>query len=298
MKKSLPTVTIGIPALNEYSNLRRLLPNLLSQDFYKTTLKEIIVMSDGSTDNTKNIHKELKDKRIKIISTKKRYGKAYQINKLFKLAKTNSVIVLDADVKLKNHQSLFSLSKTAFLYPNSLVSGVVVPQKPENFIQRIAYSGVNLWDKIRFSGMHSDMYLCEGSIRSFPRNLYKKLIFPSTSADEAFSYIETQRLGFSFKSCRNAIAIYTLPKNLQDFFNQQRRYINSKSIQDNNFSAQITDKFYTIKTKDKVLSLFKGLLENPLYLFIYTVLIIFIKITSLVKPAKTTSLWQVLSSTK
>lgn len=298
MVKKNSTITIAIPALNEYPSLKLLIPYLLNQKFYKATLKEIVILSDGSTDKTNQISKEIKDDRLKILSTKKRQGKAFQINKIFKLSKTDHIILLDADINLKSHRTLFNLSKDAYSHQKCLVSGVVVPQAPKNIVQKVAYSGVSLWDKIRSSGDHSEMYLCEGSIRSFPKSLYKKLIFPHTSADEAFSYIESQRLGFGFRSCSGAVAKYTLPKTWRDFYHQQRRYANSQSIQNQNFSSNLVDKYYTIKTKNKITSLLKEFLLNPAYLSLYTLFIIFIKITTTVKPAKFSSLWKVLKSTK
>ena len=298
MDRKIKTITIGLPSINEYQNLKNLVPVLLKQKYYKSVLKEVVVLSDGSTDNTKNLAKEIKDKRLKIIVSKNRHGKPYQINKLFARTDSDYIVLLDADIALKSQRTLLNLTKTAISNSKCLVSGLVLPKEPKNFIQKVAYAGVHLWDKLRLSGDHSEMYLCEGSIRCFPKSLYKKLVFPKTSADEAFSYIESLRLGFGFKSCRQALACYTLPKTLGDYYRQQRRYSNSQNIQQNNFKNKNVNQFYSIKTPHKLFSLIQELFANPIYTIAYLIFILFVKISLQVSPAKTSSKWQILKSTK
>ena len=52
-------VSVGIMAFNEEKNMGRLLKALLSQELKKVRIEEIIVVSDGSTDKTNEIVKEL-----------------------------------------------------------------------------------------------------------------------------------------------------------------------------------------------------------------------------------------------
>src|SRR3989338_9351893 len=55
--KKHPSVSIVIPAYNEEKNIITTLTSLTKLDYPKNRL-EIIVVDDGSTDNTKNIVKE------------------------------------------------------------------------------------------------------------------------------------------------------------------------------------------------------------------------------------------------
>jgi len=53
--KKLITVSIGIPAYNEEANIGKLLSSLIKQKEAGFIIKEIIVVSDQSTDKTDEI---------------------------------------------------------------------------------------------------------------------------------------------------------------------------------------------------------------------------------------------------
>lgn len=298
MKIKLPTVTIGIPAYNEYQNLKSLLIEILSQKSDKFILKEIIILSDGSTDYTKNLKKQFKTLKLKILRSSKRLGKPYRINQLFKIINTDIVIVFDADIHLSNNLVLQNLVSSSLKKKSSMVSGFALPNQPKSVTEQIAYAGVQIWDRIRLNKKQSDMYRCEGSIRAFSKTLYKKITFPSTSADEAFSYINTKSLGGNFIFNQKAVIYYNLPKSIKDYIAQQRRYSNSQNIQQENFSGIKVNSFYSVRKADKFWSTLENFKINPFYTSIYLIVIFLIKISIFINPEKHSSLWKVLSTTK
>ena len=95
-----PLISVLIPARNEEENIKRCLVSLTKQD-YKNI--EILVLDDGSLDNTAGVVKELseKDHRIKLYSgdlLKKGWlGKSYACWQLSKHAKGDYLIFTDAD---------------------------------------------------------------------------------------------------------------------------------------------------------------------------------------------------------
>ncbi len=95
-----PLVSIVICAKNEAENLRKFLPRILSQNYRS---KEIVLVNDGSTDNTLEIMQEFQKRnstfRIIIISnTKKLYiGKKEALLKGVKAASGDLVLLTDAD---------------------------------------------------------------------------------------------------------------------------------------------------------------------------------------------------------
>lgn len=293
-----PTLTIGIPALNEYKNLNRLLLEIKKQNLKGVRKVDIAIMSDGSTDETKTLEKNNYGLSVKIYTTRKRYGKPYQVNKLFTICNSDLIVILDADITLSNNRVLSGLISAASINKKALVSGVAIPETPKNLIQKIAYAGVCIWDRIRFSGKHSKLYLCEGSIRCFPKSLYKRLKFPSTSADEAYSYLAAKKLNYGFLSSAKSVVRYHLPENTRDYYLQLRRYLNSKNIQTLNFSEQDINKEYDIHYREKLNALFENFKQDPLYTFLYALFVFFVKITVHLKPARHSSRWLILNSTK
>lgn len=92
-KENLPTVSILIPAYNEEATIKDTIQSVLNLDYPKEK-KEIIVLNDGSTDNTEKLAKSFKE--IKVI-TKQNTGKANTLNYGIKIAKNDYIAVVDAD---------------------------------------------------------------------------------------------------------------------------------------------------------------------------------------------------------
>ena len=76
------TISVGIPAYNEAKSIKRVLTSLLAQKEDGFILKEIIVISDGSTDSMAQKVREIKDKRITFIDDKSRRGKSARLDQM------------------------------------------------------------------------------------------------------------------------------------------------------------------------------------------------------------------------
>lgn len=96
--KSFPTVTIAVPCWNEEKTLAATLDSLLSLDYPKDKLS-IIVVDDGSKDNTFAIAKEYVEKYPSQITalTKENGGKHTAVNLALENAKGELFGCLDAD---------------------------------------------------------------------------------------------------------------------------------------------------------------------------------------------------------
>jgi cellulose synthase/poly-beta-1,6-N-acetylglucosamine synthase-like glycosyltransferase len=92
-KENLPTVSILIPAYNEEKTIAGTINSVLNLDYPKDKI-EIIVLNDGSTDNTEKIAKSFKG--IKVI-TKPNSGKADSLNYGINIAKNEFIAAVDAD---------------------------------------------------------------------------------------------------------------------------------------------------------------------------------------------------------
>ena len=95
-----PSISIIVPVLNEEGSLDK---------FYNETIKslneysnwEIIIIDDGSDDESYNIMRKLaeKDNRVSIIQFFKNFGKADALSEGFKQANGDVVITIDADLQ-------------------------------------------------------------------------------------------------------------------------------------------------------------------------------------------------------
>mgnify|MGYP001626231650 CR=1 FL=1 len=98
-------VSIGVCAYNEENNIGNLLNNLCRQFIPKPfIIREIIVVSSGSTDRTDEIVQKIaeKDARVKLVSEEERKGKAHALNLFLERAKGEILVVVSADTEPKN----------------------------------------------------------------------------------------------------------------------------------------------------------------------------------------------------
>ena len=95
-----PKVTVLIAAFNEEREIKQTVLNKLSQD-YPTDLLEILVVSDGSTDRTDEIVRELTRShqgRVSLLRQEPRQGKTQALN--MAVAHVSGEILIFSDAKM------------------------------------------------------------------------------------------------------------------------------------------------------------------------------------------------------
>ena len=89
--------SLGIFAYNEEKNIGNLLEATINQQLKNVEIEEIFIIADGCTDKTVFIAQEYakKDKRIKVLTSRARKGKAGAIN-LFLEKSKNEILVMES----------------------------------------------------------------------------------------------------------------------------------------------------------------------------------------------------------
>jgi glycosyltransferase involved in cell wall biosynthesis len=101
-----PLFSIIIPIYNSSHTIGKTINSVLRQTYRNY---EIIIIDDGSTDNTLNILKKIKDKRIRIFKIKRSGGPAKPRNYGISKSKSNWICFLDSDdLWEKNKLSIIS----------------------------------------------------------------------------------------------------------------------------------------------------------------------------------------------
>jgi glycosyltransferase involved in cell wall biosynthesis len=98
-------LSVIVPAYNEESTIQKVLAKILKEDIF-----EIIVIDDGSTDQTVNLIQKIKSPKIKIIKHAKNSGKGAAIITGIKKARGTHIIIQDADLELdpKDYKKLLT----------------------------------------------------------------------------------------------------------------------------------------------------------------------------------------------
>ena len=89
-----PIFSIIIPTYNSSKTVNKTIRSVLNQSFKRY---EIIIIDDGSTDNTVSKIKNFNDSRIKLIKIQRTGGPAKPRNIGIELAKSNWICFLDSD---------------------------------------------------------------------------------------------------------------------------------------------------------------------------------------------------------
>ncbi|MEM0231342.1 MAG: glycosyltransferase family 2 protein [Candidatus Woesearchaeota archaeon] len=213
-------ISVLVPAYNEEQNIYILLSEIAKQKLKTAEIKEVIVINDGSTDNTERevkkaiAHKILKDK-LKLITFKSRKGKYYAINLFLKIAKSPVLIMESADTIPKRD----AYEKLARNFKNNKVGAVasrIIPLNKKNtffgFTAHLIYK------------IHHELSLKQpkfGEMIAFRNNLIKRIRPTTVDEEEIARLIQQKRLLLKYEP--EAIVYNKSPETIADFINQQKR---------------------------------------------------------------------------
>lgn len=228
-KKGSPTlfsVCIIVPVWNEERTLRGTLESLLALNYPKDKL-EIIVVDDGSTDNTLSIAKEFEhESQIKIFS-KENGGKHTAVN--FGINQTNTELVgcLDAD-SFVDPQALQEIVKV-FQNPEMMaVTPCMVVKTPKTFVQRaqkIEYTIGALLKRI--FGDLSAIQVTPGPFSIFRRKVFEDLgLYKKAYNTEDFEIaLRMHKHGYKIGNAPTAFVYTTTPSTPYKLFKQRLRWV-------------------------------------------------------------------------
>lgn len=296
--KNKRTITIGIPAYNEEANIRNLLLSLLNQKSSSFILKDIIVVSDGSSDNTGLIVKSINDERIKLIELGHRKGPKKAQNAIVKTAKTDVLVMLDADVLPGNKGFIEDIIKPIISDKNvGLVGADTLSLPPSNLLERIIADSHELkksiYKKIRNG---NNVYLCHGRARAFSRKLYPLLNWPELGPEDAYSYLFCIQKEFKFVFAPRAIILFRSPQELPDYLAQSKRFIKGKELIKKYFPGDVIKKEYNVPFLLLARYLIIFFLKNPLTTISFVIIHFYARLT--LKKFNYKSKWEMAESTK
>ena len=95
-----PTVTVLVTVYNEDDKIKARINNILKCEYPKDKL-QILVASDGSTDATDEVVREMRDERVKLFRPKERKGKTDTQNQAIKEVSGEILVFTDADTQFE-----------------------------------------------------------------------------------------------------------------------------------------------------------------------------------------------------
>lgn len=233
MKQTI-TVSVGISAYNEEKNISNVLKDVLAQKQQGWKLQEILVYSDGSSDNTVKNAQSVKSPFIKVIEDKSRKGKTARIQELFRAVKGDILIMFDADIKIPTQNVITDLVK-AFWKDSLLMlaGGNPKPFPPKNFFQRGVYATFKVFYESRIQIRNGDnLFACIGQCLAIRNKFAKEIRFPKIKNEDTYLYFSCKIKGYKFGFVQTAVVYYKLPDTLSDYISQVFRS-NPEAVQQN-----------------------------------------------------------------
>lgn len=222
---SCPLVSIIVPCYNEGVTLENCITSLMAQD-YKNI--EIVIVDDGSTDNTKSVGGKIsrREKKVRFFS-KKNGGKASALNYGISRSTGSVVISIDADSMFLNT----TVSNLISSFTDENVGGVGGNVKVANhssFLgkhQAIEYiTGLNL-QRRAFAEIGCSQVI-SGAIGAFRKDALIKIggYSSDTIVEDMDVCVSLIKAGYNIAFNGKAIAYTEAPESVTDFFKQRFRW--------------------------------------------------------------------------
>ena len=221
----LPTVSILMPAYNEEKIIGETLGKLMTIGYPKNKL-EIIVIDDGSKDDTYKIAKKFESENVRV-SKKKNTGKASSLNYGLKHAKHEFVAVMDADTfldknALKQCMAYFDEDNVA-----AVTSHILVKRRK------------TLWEKLQHTE-HMIVSLMRKAqeqvnvinVTPGPLSVYRKKFLIKVGGFDEKSLIEDVEIdwrllrhGYKIRMAFDAMVYSIYPDTFKMWWRQRRRWV-------------------------------------------------------------------------
>lgn len=220
-----PPLSILIPAYNRGDSLRTCLKLVLEMDY--PGKKEIMVMNDASTDQTRKILSEFKGK-IKAIHFEKNQGKARVLNHALKLAKGEFVAVIDGDSYPQKDALLHAIPHFIANEKLGAVTTIVRVKNNHGILQKIQeleyFLSFGLHNNVLSS--HDGVYVTPG-----PFTVYRKKALDEAGGYDVHNITEDMELTFHLHALGYQILVepksqvYTdVPDTLPKLWRQRNRW--------------------------------------------------------------------------
>src|SRR5689334_23094883 len=220
-----PFVSVIVPAYNEELVIGNTIRSLLASEY---TNYEIIVVDDGSQDNTSKVVRDEfgVDERVKLL-TEPNGGKATALNTGLRYARGEVIIALDADTVF-TPQTVGALAHRFYDKQFGAIAGNAKVGNRVNLVTRwqaLEYITSQNMDRRAFASLNC-ITVVPGAVGAWRKDLLVQAGgFPAdTLAEDQDLTLQIRRLGYKIGYEENAIAWTEAPHNLRSLAKQRFRW--------------------------------------------------------------------------
>lgn len=223
----MPSLTVIVPAYNEEKTVGLTINSLIESDYSN---KEVIVVDDGSIDQTYAIASRYKKKfpngRFSVIR-KQNGGKSSAINYALRFAKGEIIIVIDSDSIIERN-ALKEIVKNFENPEITAVAGYVKVMKPSNILTKCTELEVLIAFNIvgRAFDFFGSIIIIPGALGAFRKEaILKRGMYEKDILTEDFDLtIKLLKSGGVTKFGSSSITYTECPTSLKDLYKQRTRW--------------------------------------------------------------------------
>ncbi len=271
-----PSLSIYIPAYNEAANIELLLKSLINQKRETYELKNITVVSDGSTDSTENIVRNFRKQNslVRLFADRKRVGKTERLNQIFKMNKSDLIFLFDGDVLPTRRDTIDQVLVNFNVQRTAIVGCDKVAIYPKTFTGRLIYHWYLFSRELRKDLNQGDnIYNFSTCAFALTGNFAKQIQYSSgISPITKYTYLLAETKGLNVRFAKNSAVYFSLPDNTDDYLRQINRFTKTKELNSNYFGKKTYQSFHKISLSRKIFKMIKVVTKNPLY---YTLAIVY-----------------------
>lgn len=222
-----PKVTIGIPVWNEGETIIETLKSLDAMDYPKKQL-EIIVIDDGSTDNTLKLAKNYAKgkKHIIVLKNQKNSGKSFTVNRIIEMATGEYFAVVDADSTVDHDY----LKKSLTYFTNDNVAAVcsqIKVKDPKSLMEKIQRVEIMFGSYMRKAMLLiGTQHYTNGVMSIFKFDILKKVggFNKKVLTEDLEIAIRLRSLGYDVRLCEDAYGYTKMPSTFKGVWMQRLRW--------------------------------------------------------------------------
>ena len=218
-----PKASIVVPAYNEERDIKQCIASIFNSTYPKNKL-EIIVVDDGSTDNTLKIIKKYKNVRV---LKQNHLGKVEALNLGALESSHEFILTIDADTVL-DKECIRELLKP---FSDKSIGATTGNNKVRNHkslisaFQNIEYHFSNLI-RNSFSKVFNNGIWFSGSLACYRKTALKKIGYfkKDTLAEDQDTALELKRACYKTINTSNAFGYTIVPSRIEDLYKQRARW--------------------------------------------------------------------------
>jgi cellulose synthase/poly-beta-1,6-N-acetylglucosamine synthase-like glycosyltransferase len=221
-EEELPFVSVIIPAYNEEKTIAKTIESILNSDYPKF---EVMVVDDGSKDETLKIAKTYENSQVKVL-TKENGGKGTALNLGLKEVKGEIIFTMDADTYVDSK----AMKKMVMYFKNPKVMSVspaMIVSKPKTILQRVQHMEYVLGLFLRKALTSLDaIFVTPGAFSAYRKSFFDKYggYDEENIVEDLEIALRIQSEGYKTENSPESLAYTNVPDKFMPLLIQRRRW--------------------------------------------------------------------------